>query len=56
EHPNISQSTLDDLANGFLINTSIAQLPDSQAAQAHNLTAEIYVVQQSNLNVTTSIV
>ncbi|KAJ7504449.1 hypothetical protein B0H11DRAFT_2154582 [Mycena galericulata] len=56
KQPNISQSTLDDLANAFLINASVSQLPTSQAAQARNLTAEIYVVQQSNLNVTMTIV
>ncbi|KAJ7623267.1 hypothetical protein FB45DRAFT_100241 [Roridomyces roridus] len=56
KQPNISQSQLDDLTNGFLINTSVSQLPASQAAQARNLTAEIYVVQQSDLNVTMTIV
>jgi phosphatidate phosphatase APP1 len=55
KQPNISQSKLDDLANAFLIDTSVSQLPADQAAQARNLTAEIYVVQQSNLNVTINI-
>lgn len=44
------------MANAFLIDTSVSQLPADQAAQARNLTAEIYVVQQSDLNVTINIV
>ena len=52
KQPNISQSKLDDLANGFLIGTSIQQLPPDQANQARNLTSEIYVVQQPNENIT----
>ncbi|KAJ7449656.1 hypothetical protein FB451DRAFT_1147098 [Mycena latifolia] len=52
KQPNISQSKLDDLANAFLIDTSVSQLPADQAAQARNLTAEIYVIQQANVNVT----
>jgi len=55
KQPNISQSQLDNLANGFLIGTSVSQLPADQATQARNLTAEIYVVQQSNVNVTVNI-
>ena len=46
--PNISQSKLDDLANVFLIDTDIEDLPASQQDQARNLTSEIYVVQQDN--------
>jgi hypothetical protein len=46
KQPNISESKLDDLANGFLIGTSIQQLPPAEQTQARNLTAEIYVVQQ----------
>ena len=52
KQPNITQSKLDDLANGFLIDTSVDKLQPDQAAQARNLTAEIYVLQQSNENVT----
>ena len=52
KQPNISQSKLDDLANIFLIDTSVDSLPPDQAAQARNLTAEIFVIQQSNENVT----
>ena len=52
KQPNISESKLDDLANVFLINTSIEALPPPQQSQARNLTAEIFVLQQSNQNVT----
>ncbi|MCJ1369714.1 hypothetical protein MMC20_000926 [Loxospora ochrophaea] len=52
KQPNISESDLDNLANGFLIGTSVQSLPPSQASQARNLTAEIYVLQQSNENLT----
>ncbi|RDW72189.1 hypothetical protein BP5796_08223 [Coleophoma crateriformis] len=51
KQPNISESKLDDLANVFLVGTSIQALPSSQAVQARNLTAEIFVVQQGNVNV-----
>lgn len=40
------------MANVFLVGTSIDQLPASQQDQARNLTAEIFVVQQGNVNVT----
>jgi phosphatidate phosphatase APP1 len=52
KQPNISQSQINDLANKFLIDTSVEELPPSQSAQAVNLTREIYVVQQANQNVT----
>ena len=55
KQPNISESKIDDLANGFLIGTSVQSLPSSQASQARNLTAEIYVLQQKNQNVTFSL-
>ena len=48
KQPDINQSKLDDLANIFLIGTSISQLPPDQQANARNLTAEIFVVQQGN--------
>lgn len=51
KQPNISESKLDDLANVFLIGTSIQALPAAQQTQARNLTAEIFVVQQANVNV-----
>ena len=55
KQPQISQSKLDDLANGFLIGTSVQALPPAQSSQAVNLTAEIYVIQQSNENITFSL-
>ena len=55
KQPNISESKLDDLANVFLIGTSVQDLPPSQASQARNLTAEIFVLQQKDENVTFSL-
>ncbi|EXJ88880.1 hypothetical protein A1O3_01944 [Capronia epimyces CBS 606.96] len=55
KQPNISNDTVDHLANTFLIGTSVADLPPSQQDQARNLTREIYVVQQGNQNVTMDI-
>ena len=52
KQPNISQAKLDQLANVFLIDTSVDKLPPDQAAQARNVTAEIFIVQQSNENLT----
>ena len=52
KQPQIEQSKLDDLANVFLIDTSVDKLPPDQAAQARNVTASIFVVQQDNVNVT----
>jgi hypothetical protein len=52
KQPNISESKLDDLANDFLVGTKIQDLPPAKQTQARNLTAEIYVVQQSKVNVT----
>ena len=52
KQPNISESKLNDLANIFLIGTSVQALPPAEASQARNLTAEIYVLQQDNQNVT----
>ncbi|TVY84815.1 hypothetical protein LSUE1_G002094 [Lachnellula suecica] len=51
KQPNISESKLNDLANIFLVGTSIEALPAAEQTQARNLTAEIYVVQQGNVNV-----
>lgn len=53
--PNISNSTIDKLANVFLIDTSVAQLQPSEQDMARNLTRSIYVVQQSDVNVTVNI-
>ncbi|KAJ4303489.1 hypothetical protein N0V90_002384 [Kalmusia sp. IMI 367209] len=49
--PNISQEKLDDLANIFLIDVDIKDLPESQQKQARNLTKEIFIVQQEGRNV-----
>ncbi len=43
---------MNDLANGFLIDTKVEDLPASQAAQARNLTASIFVLQQDDENLT----
>jgi len=51
KQPNTSTQDLNNLANKFLIGTSIDQLPESQQEQARNLTAEIFVVQQGNVQV-----
>ena len=53
KQPNTSVSDLNSLANKFLIGTDISSLPADQQAQARNLTAEIFVVQQGNVNVST---
>jgi phosphatidate phosphatase APP1 len=53
KQPDVSNSTLNDLANVFLPNVDIKNLPPSQAAQARNLTAEIFVLQQGEANVST---
>ncbi|KAI0901124.1 hypothetical protein F4806DRAFT_451113 [Annulohypoxylon nitens] len=52
KQPNISESKLNDLANIFLIGTDIEDLPLPQQTQARNMTAEIFVVQQRDVNVT----
>lgn len=51
----VPNSTWNDLANKFLINTKVQNLPPSQSAQAVNLTREIFVVQQPNQNVTLNV-
>ncbi|KAI4599190.1 hypothetical protein KJ359_002149 [Pestalotiopsis sp. 9143b] len=56
KQPNISQEKVDDLANVFLIDTDVDSLPTDQADQARNLTREIFVVQQKDLNVTINFV
>ncbi|CAO1597420.1 hypothetical protein XANCAGTX0491_001227 [Xanthoria calcicola] len=52
KQPPTSQEKLDDLANIFLIDTDIKDLAPDQQAQARNLTASIFVLQQDNENVT----
>lgn len=49
--PNISEEKLNDLANVFLIGTDIKDLPQDQQNQARNLTQAIFIVQQSDRNV-----
>jgi hypothetical protein len=56
KQPNISQSKIDDLANVFLIGTDISDLPVEQQANARNMTESIFVVQQSDENVTVNFV
>lgn len=56
KQPDISQDKVDDLANGFLIDTKVENLSDSEKAQARNLTRSIYVVQQEDLDVTVNFV
>ncbi|KAI8939282.1 hypothetical protein NX059_005108 [Plenodomus lindquistii] len=53
--PDISQSKIDDLANVFLIDTSVEQLPDNEKANARNLTRSIFIVQQGDQNVSLSL-
>ncbi|APA15461.1 hypothetical protein SS1G_13385 [Sclerotinia sclerotiorum 1980 UF-70] len=55
KQPNISESKLNDLANVFLVGTSIEDLPAPQQSQARNLTAEIFVIQQAHVNVSFSL-
>ncbi len=55
KQPNISDDNINDLANVFLIDTSVEELPPSQSAQAVNLTRSILVVQQGEENVAVDI-
>lgn len=55
KQPNIQQDKLNELANVFLIDTSVEELPPSQAAQARNLTSGIFVIHQGDQNVTFNI-
>jgi hypothetical protein len=56
KQPNISESKIDELADKFVIgSTPVSKLPPSESAQAVNLTKEIFVVQQHNVNVTVNI-
>ncbi|KAL8906381.1 MAG: hypothetical protein Q9171_006284 [Xanthocarpia ochracea] len=52
KQPPTSEEKLNDLADIFLIDTSIEELDPEQQIQARNLTASIFVLQQSNENVT----
>lgn len=53
KQPNTSVADLNKLANVFLVGTEISNLTDTEADQARNLTAEIFVVQQGNVAVNT---
>ncbi|KKY14585.1 putative protein of unknown function DUF2183 [Phaeomoniella chlamydospora] len=55
KQPNLSNETVDKLANVFLVGTSVEELPASQSSQACNLTREIFVVQQDSKYVTVNI-
>ncbi|KAH6896790.1 hypothetical protein B0T10DRAFT_395887 [Thelonectria olida] len=50
--PDVSQEKIDDLANVFLIDTSVDKLNASGQAQARNLTKSIFIVQQDDESVT----
>ncbi|KAG6037568.1 hypothetical protein E4U41_004902 [Claviceps citrina] len=54
--PNISQSKIDDLADVFLIGTSVKDLSETEKAQARNVTRSIFVVQQGDETVTMNLV
>lgn len=53
KQPDINESKLNDLANVFLIGTSVEQLNQTEADEARNVTASIFVVQQGDVNVST---
>jgi len=48
KQPNISESKLNELADIFLIDVDTKDLPPSNASQARNLTAGIFVLQQDD--------
>jgi hypothetical protein len=52
KQPDISQDKVDELANKFLIDVDIKNLPQDQQNQARNLTRSIFVVQQEDVQVT----
>lgn len=52
KQPDISDERIEDLANIFLIDTSVEELPPSEAAQAINMTRSIFIVQQDEVDVT----
>ncbi|QIW95890.1 hypothetical protein AMS68_001408 [Peltaster fructicola] len=53
KQPNTSTTDLNKLASDFLPGTDFNNLTQSEQAQARNLTAEIFVVQQGNVAVST---
>ena len=52
KQPNITQDKLNQLADKFISGTSVEQLPLSEADQARNVTAGIFVLWQGQQNVT----
>ncbi|KPM34130.1 hypothetical protein AK830_g12441 [Neonectria ditissima] len=54
--PDVSQEKIDDLADVFLIDTSVDELSSVGKAQARNLTRSIFVVQQDDESVTVDFV
>lgn len=56
KQPNISMDDLNDLTNKFLIGTSVEKLNSTDADQARNVTASIFVVQQPNVNISNMLV
>ncbi|KAF1810748.1 hypothetical protein P152DRAFT_400389 [Eremomyces bilateralis CBS 781.70] len=52
KQPNTSEGKLNELANIFLIDTDVQDLPPEQQAQARNVTASIFILQQDDENVT----
>lgn len=48
--PQISEKKLDALTNIFLIDTSVKELLPTQATQAKDLTADLFVIQQAGVN------
>ncbi|EMD94880.1 hypothetical protein COCC4DRAFT_43297 [Bipolaris maydis ATCC 48331] len=55
KYPDIDQKKVDELANVFLIDTSIDKLPQNEQEQARNLTRSIFIVQQGDKNVSMSL-
>ncbi|WPH00211.1 Hypothetical protein R9X50_00303400 [Acrodontium crateriforme] len=54
KQPNTSNETLDKLADDlFIYGTKLSDLSEDEQAQARNLTAEIFVIQQGDVNVST---
>lgn len=53
KQPDTSTKDLNNLADAFLPNVDIKNLPPPQQSQARNLTAEIFVLQQGDVNVST---
>ncbi|KAG9668502.1 hypothetical protein KCU99_g7750, partial [Aureobasidium melanogenum] len=51
KQPNTSTADLNRLANIFLVNTSIADLPPDEADRARNVTGSIFVIQQGDVAV-----